>query len=441
MKTKKLKRLTFGLTVGLIVLMLAQTAWAAAKPLVTGTTESKTITSSAKINVLNKTLQLTYPKNNTLVDNFGREADNKSVSFTVYLDGEGGPDVNTYTLVSNIYKISVADSVYSLLHPGQLTLAYDPGVSSSVADQLSIWYTPKVTVSEEVYWEEVYWNGESVNLGGISNTGKKSVTVPFQFSGDEDGYYAVFLAQRLFQEFAPEDDQKSSESDDGWSYTYVMPLWAKGIIEPLPTGSSDYKFGLSNSVNRLEFATMLVRGLGLELTKRPNESMQIFRDTFGDTFSDGSINFCDAHPENIDPDYFGENYRSSGYIYDSDRMPIQYVETAASKGIINGFPDQTFRPQDELTREQAAVIMARITNQKLSDDMAKVTKDLGKLYENADRIAPWAAPAVLAATKAKLIEGEPGENSKLKNFNPNGKLKRSEAITLTYRLLKKLKKI
>lgn len=429
MKTKKLKRLTFGLTVGLIVLMLAQTAWAAAKPLVTGTTESKTITSSAKINVLNKTLQLTYPKNNTLVDNFGREADNKSVSFAVYLDGEGGPDVNTYTLVSNIYKISVADSVYSLLHPGQLTLAYDPGVSSSVADQLSIWYTP-VTVNEKVYWD----GEKSVNLGGISNTGKKSVTVPFQFHG-KDGYYGVFLAQRLFQEF------ESVKSDEGWSYTYVMPLWAKGIIEPLPAGSSDYKFGLSNSVNRLEFATMLVRGLGLELTKRPNESMQIFRDTFGDTFSDGSINFCDAHPENIDPDYFGENYRSSGYIYDSDRMPIQYVETAASKGIINGFPDQTFRPQDELTREQAAVIMARITNQKLSDDMAKVTKDLGKLYENADRIAPWAAPAVLAATKAKLIEGEPGENSKLKNFNPNGKLKRSEAITLTYRLLKKLKKI
>ena len=430
MKTKKLKRLTFGLTVALIVLMLAQTAWAAAKPLVTGTTESKTITSSAKINVLNKTLQLTYPKNNTLVDNFGREADNKSVSFAVYLDGEGGPDVNTYTLVSNIYKISVADSVYSFLHPGQLTLAYDPGVSSSVADQLSIWYTP-VTVNEKVYWD----GEKSVNLGGISNTGKKSVTVPFQFHG-KDGYYGVFLAQRLFQEF------ESVKSDEGWSYTYVMPLWAKGIIEPLPIGGSDNEFGLSNSVNRLEFATMLVKGLGLELTKQPtSEDMQIFKDTFDD------IHFCDASPKDIDRNskevYFGDyGLNCKGYhIYNSDRMPIQYVETAASKGIINGYLEQIFEPGKKLTRQEAAVIMARITNQKLSDDMAKVTKDLGKLYEDANDIAPWAAPAVLAATKAKLIEGEPGENSKLKRFNPESELKRSEASTLTYRLLKKLKKI
>jgi len=98
-----------------------------------------------------------------------------------------------------------------------------------------------------------------------------------------------------------------------------------------------------------------------------------------------------------------------------------------------------------LTREQAAVIIARVANLKLPTDVDKVKKDLEKIFpDDGSKISPWAAPAVLAVYKAKFMEGDKNDQGKVTAFRPNGelsKLKRSEAAKITYLLLKKLKKI
>jgi len=212
----------------------------------------------------------------------------------------------------------------------------------------------------------------------------------------------------------------------------------------LPVGSTVYSFGLSNNVNRLEFATMMVKGLGLPLTKKPTSaSEQIFTDRLN------GQDFYNVIPEDIDratgSTYFGAGYSSaSGYkIYDGNHMPVQYAETAARAGIVRGYEDGTFRPQNLITRQEAAVILARVGNLKLSDDSDKVKGSLEALFDDAGEIAPWAAASVLAAVQAKLIVGKPSSvpDSKKLEFDPNGNLTRAEAITMTYRLLKKLKKI
>ncbi|MDO4845212.1 MAG: S-layer homology domain-containing protein [Oscillospiraceae bacterium] len=46
--------------------------------------------------------------------------------------------------------------------------------------------------------------------------------------------------------------------------------------------------------------------------------------------------------------------------YDEDSLPVKFrtaVDYAAGKGIISGFPDKTFKPNDKLTRAQAAKIL------------------------------------------------------------------------------------
>ncbi|MGQ9512510.1 S-layer homology domain-containing protein, partial [Thermodesulfitimonas sp.] len=156
--------------------------------------------------------------------------------------------------------------------------------------------------------------------------------------------------------------------------------------------------------------------------------------------------FYQAWPADIDASYFGLGYSSvSGgvYIFDAAHLPVQYVETAARNGIITGYSDKTFRPQNKLTRQEAAVILARVANLRLMDDGEKVRAELSRIFEDADQIAPWAAASVLAAHRAKLIVGKPSANPKSKKlvFDPNGNLTRAEAITLTYRIMKKLKKI
>lgn len=415
--------------VGALLFAPAVTLGATSTPLVSGTSYSVTaLPSAGKISAFNNSLELNCSKNNALVDSNKLLATDQSVYFTVYVPEGGSPDYQKYVLVSNIYKISVDPGTY-LLYPGQLTLSYDANVSSAVADRLSIWYSPDVSVSGNVY----EWDGsDNLNLGGTTSTTKHTVTAPFQFDSDGTGYYAVFLGQQVFKEF-------NAQSDDAWSYPCVMPLWAKGMVEQLPVGSTVY-FGLSDDANRLEFVTMMVKGLGLPLTRKPTSaSEQIFTDTFSGT------DFYEADPEDIDSTYFGAGYSSaSGYkIYDSNHMPVQYAETAARNGIVSGYDDGEFKPQNNITRQEAAAILARVGNLKLSDDSDKVIESLEALFDDAGDIAPWAAASVLAAVQAKLIVGEPSsvpDSTKLE-FNPNDNLTRAEAITLTYRLLKKLKKI
>lgn len=417
--------LCFTLLTAIVLVAGAERANAVVKAsdaIYSGNSQSKEVTSGTKISVFNQMLELSYPRNSVLIDVYdaGKLAGDQTVTITVYLPQGGSPNTKFYTLVSNIYKISVVDSAYRLVEPGQITISYNPGVSSTVADQLSIWYNPGL--EQDGRWKEE----GSINLGGITNASRKTVTAPFQFNGKE-GYYAVFLGQRMFSEFSGGENLGVA-----WSHPHVLPLWAKGIVEPLPFTSPDQTvFGLVYDVNRLELTAMLVKGMGIQL---PTKVEGVFGDVYeGDT------------PGAIDPSYFGGSYNweAPGYhVFDQDRTPAHYVEAAARHGLVYGDPDGNFRPGDKLTRQEAAVIMARVANLKLSDDVNKVKLELEKMFSDGSDCSPWAAPAILAVVKAKIMEGEPVEgDSKLRRFDPEGYLTRAEAITLTYRLMKKLKKI
>jgi len=376
---------------------------------------ASSLPASGKIEALNKALTLTYPKDDILVDEDGNvwEGD-QSITFEIVSppDTNRNPDNFHYLSSPNVpfvIKITAAPGAY-LLFPGELTLTYDKNVSSTISDQLAIWYSP------DKYWDD---NDNSI-LGGRTDTSKHTVTAPFQLNEHGGGYYAVFLAQRQFQEFQGTDGAGVS-----WSQSTVLPMWAKGIAEKT-TGDDDNSFGLLNdNIKRLEFAAIMVKGLALPLAKgHDHHGEEIFSD----------VDY-DAEPE----DYFGDSYTSSINYYKPS--VIQYVETAAQKGIFSGYPDGLFKPANELTRTEAAVILARVSNLKLSNDDEKVSSDLEKIFEDAGDIPLWAASSVLAAQKAKLIVGKPGQDPKNLIFDPNGKLSRAEAITVAYRLLKKLKKI
>ncbi len=92
-----------------------------------------------------------------------------------------------------------------------------------------------------------------------------------------------------------------------------------------------------------------------------------------------------------------------------------YIRSLADQGVIGGFPDGTFRPNDQLTRAQFAAI---------------VTKGFG-LDTNvaaprfSDAIPTWAAPSIGAAAAAGFISGFPDGT-----FRPNDVLTRAQAITV-----------
>ncbi|OMP69082.1 hypothetical protein BV900_26920, partial [Agrobacterium tumefaciens] len=111
---------------------------------------------------------------------------------------------------------------------------------------------------------------------------------------------------------------------------------------------------------------------------------------------------------------------------DLDRIPAwaaPFVTGMVQAGIMNGYEDHTFRPAQELTRLEMAVLIAR-AKQLPIDPHAKVT------FADADQIPAWALPYVAAAFEVKLIQGR-GHGV----FAPRAHATRAEAVTLIVAIL------
>ena len=107
-----------------------------------------------------------------------------------------------------------------------------------------------------------------------------------------------------------------------------------------------------------------------------------------------------------------------GDVQNSDWF-ADYIQTALDMGIIS--PDDNFRPNDGITREEAAKIIAIMLKLK-SENVAD--------FADVDTISDWATEFVNAVYEAGIFKGD--ENG---NFNAKGTLTRAETATVIYRLL------
>ena len=106
------------------------------------------------------------------------------------------------------------------------------------------------------------------------------------------------------------------------------------------------------------------------------------------------------------------------------------VNWAASQGIVAGFEDGTFRPNEDVTREQLAVILAGYAKMKGQDGMA--TADLSG-YGDASQISDWAVDGVRWAVEKGIISGKPGNL-----IDPKGTATRAEMATMIQNLKTKV---
>ena len=92
------------------------------------------------------------------------------------------------------------------------------------------------------------------------------------------------------------------------------------------------------------------------------------------------------------------------------------VAIAVNEGYIGGFEDNTFRPNDSVTRAQAAAIIARIKN--LPSDTARANQ-----FADAAATPDWAKGVVGAVANAGYMIGDEDNN-----FNAEKALTRAEAV-------------
>ncbi|MFK7693151.1 S-layer homology domain-containing protein [Paenibacillus sp. HJGM_3] len=174
--------------------------------------------------------------------------------------------------------------------------------------------------------------------------------------------------------------------------------WAKADVELLASklivqGVSDSRFTPNADVTRAEFAALLVRALGLSMN--PQETSSSFADVA----------------------------MSAWY--------APAVEAAVKAGLVGGIAPDRFAPDERITREQMAVMLARAL--KVTGKQASAADlESGRLAKFADRasISEWALASADQAVAAGIITGMTDDT-----FAPSEHATRAQATVMLKRLL------
>lgn len=207
------------------------------------------------------------------------------------------------------------------------------------------------------------------------------------YVGDE---YTVKMGAndaKLYVEFMDKDDIRLTElpfrdvSKRDWYYDDVVYVYRKGYMD----GMSSTRFGGELNTTRGQIVTILWR-----LTGEP-------RATKRNPFTDVS---------------------SSQYYYDA-------ISWAYDAGVVDGFDARTFKPDQNVTREQLAAILYRYA--KYMNLSTSGSAYLAK-YKDADKIANWAYDAMAWANYRGLING-----TSATRIDPKGYATRAQIAAILHR--------
>ena len=235
--------------------------------------------------------------------------------------------------------------------------------------------TYKITPDAGYEIEAVYVDGKNIGAvdeftfsdvrgnAEISVTFKKSEKTPAIEAIDEDNSEVIDEAEEIVEAWVnPFID--IFESDD--CYEAVRFVYENGIFR----GVSENEFAPATTMTRAMFVTVLGRLAAVD------ES----------AFSGTSFSDVPA----------GEWYSA-------------YVEWASRNGIVNGYGDDTFGPNDEITVEQAAVIIARYAEFMGVEVESETTLDS---FADVADVADWAADQMAWAVENGIYNTEEFLNPK-----------------------------
>ncbi|MNB81788.1 Internalin-A precursor [compost metagenome] len=184
-----------------------------------------------------------------------------------------------------------------------------------------------------------------------------------------------FTKYSVFAEGTTAQGSTPSDISGHWAEAYIVKLLGSGVVQGYPDGT----FQPGKAVTRAEFASMLVKALNLQATGQS-------------AFSD-----MDSH--------WAKNT----------------VAIAADHGIVTGYEDGTFRPNQQVTRQEMVAMAVRAFG---------LTGGSALSFADSGDIAAWAKSSVSAAVQAGIVSGQTGNR-----FAPAVTATRAEAVTLIAKAL------
>jgi len=176
----------------------------------------------------------------------------------------------------------------------------------------------------------------------------------------------------------PSEAEKFNDISSHWAKDAIVHMAEKGIVN----GYSDGSFKPDGCVTRAEFVKMLCEVMLIGTGK-------------GTTFSDV--------PENA--------------------WYAPYVYAAFSEGLVNGVKEDSFMPENKITREDSAVILYRALTKK------GVNLNSEAEFNDGYEISDYAKEAVRKLCAGGIIKGSEG------NFRPKNTLTRAETVTMLERII------
>ncbi|TDF98878.1 S-layer homology domain-containing protein [Paenibacillus piri] len=218
-------------------------------------------------------------------------------------------------------------------------------------------------------------------------TTKKLSFVPSLFS-TEDGTGVAEIKRNSNSIYTAIELNKSfADSKGHWAQSYIDLLANKLVID----GVTDTSFEPERNITRAEFAALVVRALGLDQ-------------------SVGSSSFKDVSSS----DWFSS-----------------VVGAAVNAKIIDGYEDNTFRPNQPINREELAAMVVRALSYagaKPEVDASQQSSLLAK-FTDAGKIV-WAQNELAVAVQAGIVDGVTDTT-----ISPNTQATRAQSATMLKRLL------
>jgi uncharacterized protein YjdB len=174
----------------------------------------------------------------------------------------------------------------------------------------------------------------------------------------------------------------SDVSASNWAYGAISSLSSQGLVSGYPDGS----FKPDATITRAEFATMLVKALGLSTAGTAGQ----FTDVTADSWYYGSVN------------------------------------DAVYASLVSGMGDHLFAPEALITREQMAVMMTKA----LGDKAPAVDGTELNVFSDRTSVGSWAVTGMEEAVKAGIVNGMTAGT-----LAPQSDATRAQAAAMIYKML------
>ena len=393
----------------------------------TGTITASAGGQSATVNVTVSKMALKtvedFESGNTIFNALGYGANFERVNGSEYVRLGRGSGKMSYTLnlyndtgtgyVSEMrFKNPVSVSPYSLLNfwvygdnsGNTLSLLYSDGTKSGLKAQ--------VATLDFSGWKQV-----SVNLNSVRELEGLAVDCEVDISLNTDGRYgAIYLDQMVLSYNGVVDNAVPTVTMTP-SGTFLTATISDAVDGVLPKSAvsvtwdgreQDFTYNTATGV----LSTPVISD------GRPHRVTITAKDASGNI---GRASYDVPVAEDYQPAFTD----TVGY------WGANYVEFLYTSGVTTGYADDTFRPDQNITRAQFSVMLYRCLG---LDESRYAGVELP--FADLDKIADYAVPAIKALYSEGVINGSKGKDGQI-YFNPNAPLTRAQASAMIGRTQEK----